>query len=362
MKLKKVLFILLSLCCLFVLSSCSSSDDNDNPISNGGPVGLDKVRLADAQAKALHPLAKIVWAGGRLASGGTMNDPAAADTWDFNAVADDGSSQLVGIWQLILLNSQWIINQLQYPPMEIEYIDLTSITMDVSDAWQLVIDAGLSRPFFTWELLKSLHPDYPNPFYAFYVGNGQYLFVDIVTRTPSLGGNAPGTPAGNSIGAYNSTAALGSTPGTTDGASIAMISAASARIKANSPAAAVVWVQGTSAMEAMSNPGETDAWSFIAVDESQPLVPSWDIWSDSNAWTITERQFPPSGILFMDLTGIWMDVTAAWSLVEANGLAQRFSTWELSFIEDGERPLFIFRKITGGNIYVDAISGQAWED
>ncbi|HQH28217.1 MAG TPA: hypothetical protein PLP17_12525 [Oligoflexia bacterium] len=176
MKVSRLITIFLAISCLFGVVACSDNDNGDDDVlDNGAPVGLDKVRRADEQAKLQHPLAKIVWAGGRLASGAKMDDPAHADTWDFDAIADDGSPQVVGMWELTLRNAEWEVTPLEWPPMEIEYIDLTTITMDVSEAWVVLQQAGLAQPFFTWELLKSLHPDYPNPFYAFHIGGGQYL-------------------------------------------------------------------------------------------------------------------------------------------------------------------------------------------
>jgi len=315
------------------------------------------VQLADREAKRLDGRSRIVWAGGRLLNGAAMADPAEADTWDFNALALDGST-IAGMWELTLLVEQWRIRELEHPPMEIEYIDLTTIPMDVHEAWEILRQQGLARPFFTWELFKPLNPELPNPCYAFYLG-GQYLFVDVVSRTVSAAGARQSIPAGIAAGAYagGAAASVGSAP------SVAMISEAARRVQLDFPQAIVVQAEGASAAESMDNPAQTDRWSFTAVDQAEVPLKPWELYTaDGIEWTMTPGGAAPQGILFLDLTGIWMDVTAAWELVESAGLAARFSRWRLSFPDESQRPRFVFSKLGAGSIYVDALSGQAWED
>lgn len=185
--------------CVLLCAAAAACGGGSDDGSNVGIGGGNRVQLADREAKKVDPRARIVWAGGRMLSGGALANPGDADTWDFHAVAAE-NGEVAGQWELTLLVEQWQIEPLQWPPMQIEYIDLTTIALDVEAAWAILEQQGQARPFFTWELFKPLNSSLSNACYAFYVGDGQYLFVD-AARGGSWSGTAlAGGYAGGAAG------------------------------------------------------------------------------------------------------------------------------------------------------------------
>jgi len=184
---ERILKTALGVFCLLTFAvSCGDDDGDDDDVSNAGG-SLNRIAEATAQIRQVNPAALIIWGGGRKDDNSAMDGPEETQTWQYTAVAlrDNGlsarNSELEGIWELIFDGDDWTINTLSEPPFEIAFVDLNAVSMDVGQAWQLVVEAGLSQPIFSWELFESLNPNYPNPQYAFSLGGVRYIFVNTVT-------------------------------------------------------------------------------------------------------------------------------------------------------------------------------------
>ena len=122
--------------------------------------------------------------------------------------------------------------------------------MSEEEARQLLADAGHEDDFFGWALYKPLHPDFPNPLYAFnWAEKG--VSIDTVTQEITVaeapgGGEPPLT-----------------TPPTDDSVSVRLISMATAEIQAVNPDAFVIWTGGRDGDgEPLAAPGDTNFWGL----------------------------------------------------------------------------------------------------
>ncbi|MBI4616916.1 MAG: hypothetical protein HY720_25105 [Planctomycetes bacterium] len=147
--------------------------------ARGIPAGVSVrfVREATRRIRLIARSAIVVWAGGRRNDGKPLLRPYDTKVWDFVAVAFQGTGVLT--WT-ICYDGVWTIRPREHPPMGVVFLDLTTVRMDVVEAWRRVVAAGYKPPFGWWALQKSLHPACKNPFYVFPYGNG-YVFVDTVT-------------------------------------------------------------------------------------------------------------------------------------------------------------------------------------
>jgi len=104
----------------------------------------------------------------------------AADTnvWDFIGLLNENPN--VTAWWMTYDGGTWSIEQMAQPPFGMEYRTLTVVTMDVVEAWDLVVAAGYQPSFQWWSVFKSLHPNAVNPNYVFPISGG-FALVDTVT-------------------------------------------------------------------------------------------------------------------------------------------------------------------------------------
>ncbi|MCP4592547.1 MAG: hypothetical protein GY842_17580, partial [bacterium] len=164
--------------------------DTEPPLLGTAPgedsVSLQMIAAADAQIKESARSAFIVWAGGRDGDGLPLDEAADTNVWDFVAVALNGSD--VPAWQLTY-DGEWTVQQLQYPPFGIEFLDLNlMLTMDVVEAWSLAVDAGFDPPYGSWETFKPLNPSAEHVIYVFTTSQG-FVIVDSVTGEVELEAN-----------------------------------------------------------------------------------------------------------------------------------------------------------------------------
>lgn len=173
--------------CLLVLvvlfPGCRGDSDGvllpaDEPTLGEQRGSIVMISLAQDEIRKTNPDAIIIWAGGRTSDGSTMSSPEETDIWDFIALENQGA---VPSWNMSYDGTQWTIEIRPGPPGGIEFLDLTAIWMDVDAAWELVQDAGLARPFTTWELFKDLNPSYPRPLFAYDISAAPDVFVDAIS-------------------------------------------------------------------------------------------------------------------------------------------------------------------------------------
>jgi len=148
----------------------------------GVPPDADSVSMfwvfkAADEMRDVNPDAFIIWAGGYDSMDGALDAADETDTWDFKAVAFAGTDVLA--WDLHY-DGEWTIAPLEFPPFGIVYTDLTAVTMDVVDAWDLAVAAGYEPPFDWWSMFKPLHPGAENHVYVFGSVVG-FVIVDTVT-------------------------------------------------------------------------------------------------------------------------------------------------------------------------------------
>ena len=151
--------------------------------------------------------------------------------------------------------------------------------------------------------------------------------------------------------------------GATIRASISQISEATNEIRKTAPAAIIVWAGGRMLDgSTMADPQETDTWDFQAVDMTNEETPSWNLKLSNNVWEVTQPPHPPLGITYTDLTGVWMDATAAWELVKQAGITEELKTWELyqEVNPSFPNPLFLIVLASGRKIFVDSVTGDVF--
>lgn len=148
---------------------------------------VSKVKIKDAKERALEKdeRAHIVWSAGRKKDFGAMTDPIETEVFGFVATAYSSSGPDFGSWELTLQDDLWEITPTETPMGIVISIDLRDVTMDVCEAWGLAQKAGYSDPFYNWELFQSLHPDIPNPYFAFRILTG-FIIVDTVTEEVNI--------------------------------------------------------------------------------------------------------------------------------------------------------------------------------
>ncbi|MGD8450827.1 MAG: hypothetical protein PVJ57_03320 [Phycisphaerae bacterium] len=141
-------------------------------------VSLAMIAAADTRIKQEDPAAIIIWAGGRVGSGESLTSPGDTNVWDFVAGALDANG--VTVWRLSY-DGEWQVAELPTPPYGIVFLDLaTHLTLDVVEAWALVVDAGYDPPFSSWEVFQPLNATAENPIYVFPSSAG-YVIVDAAT-------------------------------------------------------------------------------------------------------------------------------------------------------------------------------------
>jgi hypothetical protein len=146
-------------------------------------VSLEYVTQADSRIKQENSEAIIVWAGGRDGDGDALNEPADTNLWDFLAILPESGPGLTA-WTMTY-DGEWTIEDFNGVPWGVEFIDMTTVNMDVVEAWQLATDAGYDPPFEDWTLFKSLNPNVENPNFVF-TTNAGFVIVDTVTGDVSL--------------------------------------------------------------------------------------------------------------------------------------------------------------------------------
>ena len=152
------------------------------PLDNVGPVGdgdvsIPMIAAATDEIHKTQPAAFVIWAGGESDDQwlGSAED---VDVWSFIAVDNDGEEALA--WWL-LYDGEWTATQMEFAPMGIEFMDMTTVEMDLVDAWDAVVDAGYIPPFPGVEVFKTLNPTIENPQFAFTLPDGGFVLVDTVT-------------------------------------------------------------------------------------------------------------------------------------------------------------------------------------
>ncbi len=173
-------YIILPTFLLILMLGCGSSDNHSNVANITNRLSLDMITKATEKSTEIDTEAFIIWVGGRRIDGQPMSAPSETDDWQF--IADTGSSAL-GAW-ILHYNGEWDVTDFPCDifgicsPDGIVLTDLSDVTMDVSDAWFLVKQAGYNVTFQSWELFQAFHADCENPFYVFVTGEGYFIFVD----------------------------------------------------------------------------------------------------------------------------------------------------------------------------------------
>lgn len=140
-------------------------------------VSVQMIQAATTEIRETARSAFVLWAGGRNGNGEPLSHPGDTNYWDFYAAANLDSEPRY--WTMAY-DGTWHVTEIDSAPFGIEFIDLSSVTMDVVEAWGLAEQAGYLPPFNWWVLFKPLHPDANNPLYVFSTPYA-YVFVDTVT-------------------------------------------------------------------------------------------------------------------------------------------------------------------------------------
>ncbi|HNQ22366.1 MAG TPA: hypothetical protein PKK06_04660 [Phycisphaerae bacterium] len=156
------------------------------PLGGGGgavpgadDISLALIAFATERINDEDPAAMIVWAGGRDLAGQPLAAAADTTTWDFEAVAVAGTD--VQAWSLNYVDTPvWTVTELGVPPFGVQFVNLTSLTMDVVEAWDLAVAAGYAGPFDWWCVFQPLYPGVDSPMYVFPIATG-YVLVDSLT-------------------------------------------------------------------------------------------------------------------------------------------------------------------------------------
>jgi len=155
----------------------NSPDDESPPAPGDDSVSVQMIHAATEEIRRIARSAFVFWAGGRDAGGGDLNQPGDTNYWDFYAAANLDSDPRT--WTMAY-DGAWHVIETDIIPFGIELIDISSVTMDVVEAWGLAVDAGYFPPFQWWAVFKPLNPDAVNPLYVFGTPYA-YVFVDTVT-------------------------------------------------------------------------------------------------------------------------------------------------------------------------------------
>ena len=155
------------------LSAAQPADDS---------VSVQYIADASARIRETSENAIIIWAGGRDGDGADLLAASDTNVWDFWAI--DLSATGVAAWTM-QYNGEWTVQTAEFPPMGIEYLDLSTVSMDVVEAWTIAADAGYPPPYSSWEAFKPLHPGIQNRLYVLNRA-GQHIIVDTETGEVSV--------------------------------------------------------------------------------------------------------------------------------------------------------------------------------
>jgi hypothetical protein len=145
-------------------------------------VSIEMILAAGEKIKEFNANAFIIWAGGRDGDNQPLNQAGDTNVWDFYAV--DNGIQLQA-YQL-KYDGDWLVAELAVPPFGIQFLDISQVTMDVVEAWDIAVDAGYPGPYNWWTVFKPLNPTVQNPGFVFRDSSGRYIIVDTVTGEVSV--------------------------------------------------------------------------------------------------------------------------------------------------------------------------------
>jgi len=171
-----LLAIILLLCGLVVIGT-GCPTPTCCPLTVEGDVSSPMIAAATDQIHKTQPAAFVIWAGGE-GDDQWLGSPQDVDVWNFVAVDNEGEEALA--WWLVF-DGAWTTTQMEFAPMGIEFMDISTIEMDLTDAWDAVLDAGYIPPFPGVEVFKALNPTIENPQFAFTLPDGGFVLVDTVT-------------------------------------------------------------------------------------------------------------------------------------------------------------------------------------
>ena len=81
---------------------------------------------------------------------------------------------------MLQYDGTFTVTEKEFPSFGIEFRDLREVTMDIVEAWGIVVDAGFGPEFAWWTLFKPLNPGVENPMFVFPTDTG-FALVDSVT-------------------------------------------------------------------------------------------------------------------------------------------------------------------------------------
>lgn len=280
--------------------------------SPGPAPEADPLTEADRRAKALDPDLIIFQAGG--VNGATLEGGSLTLEYAFLAVKPQDDS---AIWRLTYDLSTWAVpERIEGPIVGVAYNDLTQVTVSESEARALLEEEGYGDDFFTWSLSTPLHPDYPDPLYAFIYEDGT---VTIDTGT--------GAVARSDL---DQAPPLTAPPPTEDSVSLEYIVAATEHIKDTSTNAFIIWAGGYGAGgQQLDTVTETARWAFLAIDLGDSNVRAWRLTLSDDTWEVEELTWPPMGIEYTDLTVVSMDVIEAQRFATDAGYQPPYQMWEV---------------------------------
>ena len=302
------------------------------------------IQIASTSVKLFDPDAIVFSVDG--VNGGTFGGTDSITLeWKFLATNPETSETT---WQLTYTGMIWTTEVLESPLLGVEYYDLTEVGMTLIQAKTILMMAGHAMDFYGWNLYKPLHPDFPDPLFAFnYSDKG----VTINARTGAVG-----------VPVYEEPVTFGSPPGE-DSVSRQMIQAANDAVKEGARSAYIIWAGGNSGTgEPMNEPSDTAVFDFLAVAPDTFEVPSWRLHYDGE-FAVTQTNEPVFGIEFLDLTTVGMDVVEAWGIVVDAGYLPPFAWWELfkPLNPNVPNPLFVF-PIPAGFVLVDTVTGEIFQE
>lgn len=164
---------------LFLLVPLNGCGDDDPAAPPETPLSLRLVDEARTCVREVCEEAIIMRVVGWRRDGELLNHPDEADTLAVLAAAA-GDTNGLQAWRLTY-NGTWRREELSGDILGVVYVDMADVEMSAARAWELATAAGYGDPCTTWTLVQTLHPDVPNPFFAFQYVCEDFVFVDTVT-------------------------------------------------------------------------------------------------------------------------------------------------------------------------------------
>lgn len=150
-------------------------------LSGCGGVSSDVFRSyalhASQLAKEKDPTAKVYYVFASGLHGQAIRDPEEMEDYYYWALPENGSG-----WLIRFNSKNWERDPIKdvVPKVDTDF-DITRVDMDVTTAWGRVKESGLANFFFSVELFRPKNSEVQDPYYVFYVGEGEFIAVNANT-------------------------------------------------------------------------------------------------------------------------------------------------------------------------------------